>query len=437
MKEEQTKKVNKKATKPANKKEKIVEPNKKPAKKEIKAETKKQTKAETKKQVKAEIKKTVKEGKKVAPHEPKKEIKVESKKEITIDTNKEKISIREKKVKKEKKIGKGTWISLPILGAITIAIFVLAEYIYGETSIFNQSISSNQILNTIYQKIPSVLKTIQIITIAWAITLFVRLILTKLWTKTARGKTVVKLMNSFIKYLVAIIAIMMILNTWGVDTTTLLASAGILSLIIGLGAQSLISDIIAGIFIVFEGEYEVDDIVIIDGWRGTVDEIGIRTTKIIDWQGNIKIVNNSAIQSIINQSKELSITTCVVGIDYRESIPKVELLIKNNIERIRNAIPEIVDGPYYKGVDSLGESSVNLLFIATVKETDFYVVQRALNREIKMIFDENNVCIPFPQVTINEPGKIDNKISAKQHKKANEFATEQRTVSKTMEDTNK
>ena len=94
-------------------------------------------------------------------------------------------------------------------------------------------------------------------------------------------------------------------------------------------------------------------------------------------------------------------------------------------------------GLYYKGVDSLGESSVNLLFIATVKEADFYVVQRALNREIKMIFDENNVCIPFPQVTINEPGKFNNKTKAKEHKKASEFATEQRTVSKTMEETNK
>ena len=111
-------------------------------------------------------------------------------------------------------------------------------------------------------------------------------------------------------------------------------------------------------------------------------------------------------------------------------------MIKNNIDRIRTAIPEIVDGPYYKGVDSLGESSVNLLFIATVKEADYYVVQRALNREIKMIFDENNVCIPFPQVTINDPGKINNKATAKEHKKANEFATQQRTVSKKMEDTN-
>ena len=228
----------------------------------------------------------------------------------------------------------------------------------------------------------------------------------------------------------------MILGAWGVDTGTLLASAGIVSLVIGLGAQSLIADIIAGIFIVFEGEFQVGDIVIIDGWRGTVDEISIRTTKIIDWQGNIKIINNSEISSIINQSKELSVTTSVVAIDYRESIPRVELIIKDNLERIKNAIPEIVDGPYYKGVDSLGDSSVNLLFIATVKESDYFVVQRALNREIKLIFDENNVSIPFPQVTINQPEEFDSKVTENDQKQASEFAKKQRTKSKNYEDTN-
>ena len=343
----------------------------------------------------------------------------------------------EKKNKQESKmLSKGTIITLSILSAITIAIFVLAQYIFGETSIFNQTISTNTFINALYNKIPAVLKSIQIFTIAWLISIAIRSILKHLLKKSVRGLTIVKLVNSFIKYLIAIVALLMILAAWGVNTTTLLASAGLVSLVIGLGAQSLISDIIAGIFIVFEGEFEVGDIVIIDGWRGTVDEIGIRTTKVIDWQGNIKIINNSQISSIINQSKELSVTTCVVSIDYRESIPRVELVIKNNLERIKNAIPEIVDGPFYKGVDSLGDSSVNLLFIATVKESDYYVVQRALNREIKMIFDENNVSIPFPQVTVNEPENFDKEISKKDEKKANEFAKNQSDVSKEYEDTN-
>ena len=363
-----------------------------------------------------------------------KEIKTE------VQTNKkQKVVVKEKKPKQIMRTSRIIMlVVLAIFVAATIVVFIYSGKIYGEESVFNNAPTTNTFVNWLYQHVPALLKTIQIVTIGGLLSLLVRFLLTKSFARTNRGKTIVKLLNSFIKYLIAIIEIMMILNAWGVDTTTLLASAGILSLIIGLGAQSLISDIIAGVFIVFEGEYQVGDIVIIDGWRGTVDEIGIRTTKIIDWQGNIKIINNSAIASIINQSKELSVTTCVVAIDYRESIPRVELIIKNNLDKIREAIPEIVDGPYYKGVDSLGESSVNLLFIATVKETDYYVVQRALNREVKMLFDANNVSIPFPQVTLNQPENFEKKTtSAKDHKKASEFAAEQRTISKGMEDTNK
>lgn len=337
----------------------------------------------------------------------------------------------------KKKISVGTIVALSVLFAVTVAIYVLSNYIFGEGSVFNREISSNLFIKTLYMKIPALLRTIQIVTIAWLLTICIRFILKKLLARGARGATIVKLLNSFIKYLIAIIAVLMTLSAWGVNTGTLLASAGIAGLVIGLGAQSLIADIIAGIFIVFEGEFEVGDIVIIDGWRGTVDEIGIRTTKIIDWQGNIKIINNSQIASIINQSKELSVTTCVVSIDYRESIPRVELIIKNNLERIKKNIPEIVDGPYYKGVDKLGESSVDLLFIATVKEANYYVVQRALNREIKLIFDENNVSIPFPQITLNQPEEFDAKTTKFQKDQASKFAKDQSEQSKNLEDTNK
>ena len=334
------------------------------------------------------------------------------------------------------KKNKVTIIALSMFTVATVAIYVLAAHIFGEASVFNKSVSNNTFVETLFHKIPAMLRSIQIITIFWFISILVRYTLKKMLSRSKRGTTIVKLINSFIKYLLAIIAIMLILGAWGVNTATLLASAGLVTLVIGLGAQSLIADIIAGIFIVFEGEFEVGDIVIIDGWRGTVDEIGIRTTKVIDWQGNIKIVNNSAIASIINQSKELSVTTCVVAVDYRESIPRVELVIKDNIERIRKNIPEIVDGPYYKGVDSLGESSVNLLFIATVKEADYYVVQRALNREIKLIFDENNISIPFPQVTVNQPESFEGKASKHEEKQANDFAKKQSRKSKHLEDTN-
>lgn len=319
-----------------------------------------------------------------------------------------------------------------ILG--TIAAYVFSTQLYGENSVFNKSVSSNQVINTLYQKIPALIRSIQTVTIALIISFLVRLILRKGFSKNNRGATIVKLLESFIKWVVAIVSLLMVLGAWGVDTGTLLASAGILTLVVGLGAQSLVADIVAGVFIVFEGEYQVGDIVIIDDWRGTVQEIGIRTTKIVDAGGNVKIVNNSEIKTIINQTQELSLAKCVVGIEYGESIPRVELVIRDSLESIKEQIPAIIEGPYYKGISTLNTSSVDLLFIAKCNEEDIYQVQRDLNREIKIMFDKNNINIPFPQVVLNQPPVFSKKATKNMESGARDFMAEQKELSKDIEE---
>ncbi|MCQ2079580.1 MAG: mechanosensitive ion channel family protein [archaeon] len=319
---------------------------------------------------------------------------------------------------------------------ITILSYALNNSIYGENSVFNKTIFGNDALSSAYQHIPNVISTIRILFIAWVLNFATQFVLGRINKGSKQLLTAVKLMKSLLKYVIFIIAILLVLASWGVDTTTLVASAGILSLIIGLGAQSLIADIIAGIFMVFENDFEVGDIVVIDGWRGTVIEIGMRTTKLVDAGGNIKIVNNSKISTVINQTKRLSIAKCYVGVEYGDSLPRVELIIRDNIAAIKDRIPQIVNGPFYKGVDSLGDSSVNLLFMADCKEEDIFIVQRALNREIKIMFDENGISIPFPQVVVNQPVNfedVDNK--KKVAHEAARFADEQSELAKDMEDT--
>ncbi|MBO4229894.1 MAG: mechanosensitive ion channel family protein [Clostridia bacterium] len=321
---------------------------------------------------------------------------------------------------------------------ITILGIVFSGYLFGWNSVFNQNISNNVALNTAFQKIPALIKTIQIITVSFLAFALAKALMLRFLSKSKRGKTITTLATSFFKYLIAIIAIMMILSAWGADPGALLASAGILTLVIGLGAQSLIADILAGIFIVFEGEFQVGDIIVIDGWRGTVTEVGIRTTKVIDWGGNVRIINNSSISSIINQTKELSIAVSRISIEYGQPIPDVEVIIKNNLERMKNAIPEIVEGPYYKGVDALSSSSVDLLFMAKCKEEDLYGVQRALNRELKILFDENGIRIPFPQVTVSQyEDSASESGRAAVEDEARQFTAEQRAASKDMEDRDK
>ena len=241
-----------------------------------------------------------------------------------------------------------------------------------------------------------------VITITYA----VRLILRIVGPKFKKGRALASLLSSFAKYLGAIILIFAILGTLGIDTTVLLASAGILSLIVGLGAQPLIEDIFAGIFIVFEHTFEIGDIIVVDGFRGTVREMGIRTTKIEDAGGDVKVINNSDIRTLVNMTSKLSTAICDVSISYTHDIEKVEKILEENLPKIKEKYKSIVKGPTYVGVQSLADSGVVLRIIAECKELLRYQVQRDINREIKIIFDQNNITIPYPQIVVHE-GKVD------------------------------
>ena len=352
-------------------------------------------------------------------------------------------------MKEEKKsLGRAiaAWVLFGILVAATIVIFVFYKDIFGISHIhpvtkqvvwdyepfFNQKVSENPVAQTLFtQGVPGFLKCVAII--GCAITLGIGLhYLTKVRRiGSQKFTTVFILVVNFLKWVVVIGAIFMCLSACGLKAEFSAAGAGIVALIIGLGSQSLVADILAGIFIVFEGDYQVGDIVVLDGWRGEIQSIGVRTTKLIDAGYNVKIINNSEIKTIINQSKELSLAKCYVSTRYEDRIENIEAVIADNLQAIKEKIPAIVEGPFYKGVAELGESSVDLLFVAKCKEEDIYQVQRDLNREIKIMFDNNDIGIPFPQVVIHK-GEDDapQTVSAKTAKKAQEFTEEQKELSK-------
>lgn len=338
--------------------------------------------------------------------------------------------------KEEKKNPIGKWVSFGILVAICALILVFHNHIFGAESFFKKFTHENGfIMYIVHDAAPNLAQSILIIGVAVALAILISL-LAKITFKSKKGQTLSKLLVSFLKWIIAITAIFFIVSAWGASTTITLASAGILTLIIGLGSQTLVADILAGLFIVFEGDFQVGDIVVIDGWRGEVQEIGIRTTKLIDAGGNVKIISNNEIKSIINQTQELSLAKCYVGIPYNERIEKVEAVIADNIDKIKEKIPAIVEGPFYKGVSELGESSVNLLFLAKCKEDDIYQVQRDLNRAIKIMFDDNNISIPFNQLDVHlvndeEPTES---LTKKTIKKAEDFVDEQKDLSKDVDD---
>lgn len=329
-------------------------------------------------------------------------------------------------------------VLLGILGVITVIAMFLDSQLFGDDSQFLDNPTGNTALDAIYHKVPAMFRTCQILFLALLIFVVLNFVKNAIKPET-HFQTALRLIVSFTRYAVFIIAIIWVLWAWGVDTKTLLVSAGILGLIIGLGAQSLIADIIAGMFIVFDGEYRVGDIIVVEGWRGTVMEIGIRTTKIIDEGGNIKYINNSTIRTVVNQSQELSVIRCELPIFYDEDLESVELRIKEYLPKIKDKIPYIVEGPYYKGVNGMNDSSVNLLFLAKCDEHYYYPARRALNREIYRMANEMEIPIPYNQIVINQPlpdGTFDKETTPQQKRQATRFAYDQAALSEDMEGEN-
>ena len=238
-----------------------------------------------------------------------------------------------------------------------------------------------------------------VLSTSWAVRKLITLLTRNLG---ARGETAGRQLNSAIKYISVVGAAFYSLSLFGVQTSTLLASAGILSAVIGFGAQSLTGDILAGICIVFEGEFRVGDMVTIDGWRGVVLEVGLRTTKVENLEGDIQIFNNSVIRQVINMTQEYSLVVCNVSVDYGEDLERVEQILQEGLPEIRRRMPDIVAGPTYEDVQDLGDSGVVLRISAYCREEHRLILRRALNREIKLLFDRKGVTIPFPQVVVHD-----------------------------------
>ena len=282
--------------------------------------------------------------------------------------------------------------------------------------------------------VPVIINCLIYIVIVYAVCKLIRLIFSAKMKQSNRTKTVFSLLDGFVKYACAIAIIILILKACGVDTTALVASVGVLTLVVGLGAQPLIADIIAGIFIIFEDEYHVGEIVTINDFRGTVMEIGIRSTKLIDAAGNIKIINNSAIGDVINLSRELSLAIVDCDFPYDVPVELVETILKDNFPKIAENIPAIKEGPFYKGVCMFKDSNVTLKIVAKCLEEDRFQVERDLNREYRRVIVENGIDIAYPQVVINYPEEKKYNVTKQKKRAAQEFTNEQKELSHNMEE---
>lgn len=224
--------------------------------------------------------------------------------------------------------------------------------------------------------------------------------------KSSQGKTMYTLADSAVRYILVLVGLLWGLAILGVDISALLAGAGVVALIIGFGAESLIADVITGVFMLFEHQYEVGDIIVVDDFRGTVTQIGIRTTSITDTGGNVKIINNSDIRNLINRSADSSVAVCDLGVLYDgEAVRRAEKVLAEAIDRIYEENTELFkDKPQYLGVQELNltENAAILRVIAQVSEMNIYSAQRVMNRELMMALEDAGVGNPPAEIVISK-----------------------------------
>ena len=239
--------------------------------------------------------------------------------------------------------------------------------------------------------------------VLWLIHSVLKLVLKKYSEKDERSQMIAAMISSAVKYVFWIVGMIWGLSILGVNTTAVLAGVGIIGLVLGFGVQTLIEDIVTGVFIIFEGQYSIGDIIILDDFRGVVKSIGVRTTTIEDAGGNLKVVNNSDIRNFQNRSKHNSLAISEPSVAYGTSMQKLEKVMKESLPAMLEKHPDLyLSVPRYLGVVELGDSGITVRVVADVKEENVFVAQRQLNRDLYVLFSEAGIEIPFPQIVVHQ-----------------------------------
>ena len=207
-----------------------------------------------------------------------------------------------------------------------------------------------------------------------------------------RKDTIISLIKNVIKYIIGIIVIIMILNTYGVNTTSIIASLGAVTVIIGLAFQDIIKDFLAGIFIVFDNAYAVGDWVTINGFKGEVISLGLKTTKIKSYTGEIKILSNSSFNEVINYNLSKTKVVINIPVSYDINLEKLENVlnkIKEEIEKEKNVYKmELL------GVDEFSDSSILYAVAIDCEPMTGIGIKRIALKMIKNNFDKEKIVIP-------------------------------------------
>lgn len=215
-----------------------------------------------------------------------------------------------------------------------------------------------------------------------------------------RAKTLHVLLQNIARYAIDFVILLTVLELVGVNVSSLLAAAGIIGLAIGFGAQNLVRDLIGGFFIVFEDQFSVGEYVTASGVSGIVDEVGLRTTKLRDFSGDLHIIPNGKVGQVTNHSRGTMRVLIRIEVAYEEDLQHAVSVLDGVCAQLATDSDVITEGPKVLGVEQLGSSGVTILVWARTQPMEQWGVGRELNLRIKQAFDREGIEIPYPRTVL-------------------------------------
>jgi small conductance mechanosensitive channel len=218
-----------------------------------------------------------------------------------------------------------------------------------------------------------------------------------------RAATLSNLIRSSAQYVVWPIVAIMVLSEVGLDVGALLATAGVAGLAIGFGAQTLVKDVIGGVFLLFDDVIRVGNLVNVGGTVGTVEEIGVRLIKVRKFDGELVMIPAGEIRTFGNKSMDWARVVVPVGLSYEQDVDAVLPIMEEVAQHWAEENEDILleDAPSVQGLMDFGDSSVTARVVVQVTPGEQFAAERELRMRLKRAFDERGVEIPFPQRSVH------------------------------------
>ena len=224
-----------------------------------------------------------------------------------------------------------------------------------------------------------------------------------------REDTLIRIFSGALNILIVIIAIMMVLQEVGIEVGPLIAGAGIVGLAVGFGGQYLIRDIITGLFLMLENQYRIGDVVTIEGFSGSVQDISLRKTTLRDLNGTVHHIPHGSITKVSNQSKDFARVNMDIGVGYKTDIRHLEEVI-NRIGTELAGDPafseSIISPPQFVRINEFADSAIVVKILGDTKPLKQWEVAGEFRRRLKEAFEKEGIEIPYPQTVIHRSDNI-------------------------------